>query len=99
MLNKQSILFRSVFSFFSTSIKSALVLFTSIVLARELGPELYGIYAFLIATFIAIKTFAGATLSGRSQLHEVQRSFSFSSKTPYEASPGHRLGNWSPAIH
>jgi O-antigen/teichoic acid export membrane protein len=57
MPENKSILFRSIFSLFSTTTKSALVFLTSIILARNFGPELYGTYAFLIASFIAIKSF------------------------------------------
>ena len=58
MLKNKNILFRSFFSVISSLMKSGLTFITTIILARNMGPEVYGIYAFLIASFIAVKNFS-----------------------------------------
>ena len=57
MSDNNSLFKRGFISFISTSLKSLATLLTGILLARSLGPENYGIFAFLTSSFIALKAF------------------------------------------
>ena len=49
-----TIVSRVFISFFGNIIKAFISLITGLILARELGPEEYGIFAFLLASFVSL---------------------------------------------
>ena len=54
-MEELSVVNRSLFSFFANSLKSLLAFTAGIFVARGLGPEQYGVFAFLLASFMAIR--------------------------------------------
>ncbi len=54
-LSRDSIFFRGGFTFFAHGFKSLLTLVSSFLVARLLGPENFGMMAFLIATFVSFR--------------------------------------------
>ena len=56
MVSTSSSFSRSLFSIIANILKGILTLVSAIIIARGLGANDYGIYAFLLASFIAIKS-------------------------------------------
>ena len=53
---KDTVFHRSFYSFISNVLKSVLSFATGILIARGLGPEEYGVFAFLLASFTALRS-------------------------------------------
>ena len=56
MVITENIFNRSLFTILSNSFRSLFNLIASIFLARMLGPELFGLMSFVLASFIALKS-------------------------------------------
>jgi len=55
-MKHNSLAYRISWTFFFNLLRGGLVLLTTLVLARYLGPETYGLMAFLVSIFLAMKT-------------------------------------------